>query len=190
MGSELALTGDDLAFLANGIEAVCGLFDNIVNNGADIIHHGIEFWDNRAEEEYNLKMEEIHAKTERMRIEEQSKCVQKALDVALKAYTSKIEFYQAQLESCDNFFKPQIAEMQNEIRLLEEKRDAAFNDTDQYVLISKRIDRITEYCDKVNAKYLKFHDNLTTAVKLAQLEAPDTTVVTAFINENQTKYLN
>lgn len=240
MGNELALTENDVAVIGKGFDvlaqatdAACGLFDAITEKAAGIINHGIDFYNNRAVEEYNLqvreiemrenlykaecdamiateqtrqaaisaeterlriteqtKQAEIQAKTERLRITEQSKCVQKALDVALKAYTRKIDFYQAQLESCDNFFRPQIAAMQNEIRYLEEKRDEAFNDTNQYVLISKRIDRITEYCDKVNTKYLKFHDNLTTAVKFAQLEAPDASAMTASINENSTKYLN
>lgn len=182
MENGLTLSKDEISISIEGVEKVCDLFESIVGSFAGIIDNEI------AMEKYNLQMEEIHAKTEQIRIEEQSKCVQKALDVALKAYTSKIDFYQAQLESCDNFFKPQIAEMQNEIRHLEEKRDEAFNDTNQYVLISKRIDRITEYCDKVNSKYLKFHDNLTTAVKLTQLEAPNASTI-ASINEKQTKYL-
>lgn len=116
---------------------------------------------------------ELNAQIERLRITEQSKCLQHALDVALAAYTRKVDFYQAQLESCDNFFRPQIQAMQDEIKVLENKKDESMNDMDKYILISKRIDRLSEYCDKINDKYLTFHDNLTAAVKLAQLEAPD-----------------
>lgn len=116
---------------------------------------------------------ELNAQIERLKITEQSKCLQHALDVALAAYTRKVDFYQAQLESCDNFFRPQIQAMQDEIKMLENKKDECMNDADKYILISKRIDRLSEYCDKINDKYMTFHDNLTTAVKLAQLDAPD-----------------
>ena len=120
-----------------------------------------------------LQIAEIENETARIRIMEQSKCLQKALDVALASYNRKIDFYEAQLKSCDDFFKPQIAAMHQEIRNLEGKLDLAFGDTKQYILIQKQITRLTDYCDEVNAKYLKLHGELTTAVKLAQLEAPD-----------------
>lgn len=116
---------------------------------------------------------ELNAHIERLRITEQSKCLQHALDVALAAYARKVDFYKAQLESCDNFFRPQIQAMQDEIKFLENKKDESIGDMDKYILISKRIDRLSEYCDKINNKYMTFHDNLTAAVKLAQLEAPD-----------------
>lgn len=119
------------------------------------------------------KANELNAQIERLRITEQSKCLQHALDVALAAYNRKVDFYQAQLESCDNFFRPQIQAMQDEIKFLESKKDESMNDMDKYIVISKRIDRLSEYCDKVNDKYMTFHDKLTAAVKLAQLEAPD-----------------
>lgn len=119
------------------------------------------------------KANELNAQIARLRITEQSKCLQHALDVALAAYNRKVDFYQAQLESCDNFFRPQIQAMQDEIKFLENKKDESMNDMDKYIVISKRIDRLSEYCDKVNDKYMTFHDKLTAAVKLAQLEAPD-----------------
>ena len=120
-----------------------------------------------------LKISQMENETEQLRIMEQSKCLQKAMDVALAAYTRKIDFYEAQLKSCDDFFKPQIAAMHQEIRNLEGKLDLAFGDTKQYILIQKQITRLTDYCNEVNSKYLKLHGELTTAVKLAQLDAPD-----------------
>lgn len=129
------------------------------------------------------KANELNAQIECLKITEPSKCLQHALDVALAAYTRKVDFYQAQLESCDNFFRPQIQAMQDEIKFLENKKDENMNDMDKYILISKRIDRLSEYCDKVNDKYLSFHDNLSAAVKLAQLEAPDGRLVNGLLEE-------
>ena len=55
-------------------------------------------------ERLNIPVKIEHEKTvqkkiavERLRITEQSKCLQHALDVALAAYTRKVDFYQAQL---------------------------------------------------------------------------------------------
>lgn len=141
-----------------------------------------------ATEQKRIEMEaranELSAEVERLKIMEQSKCFQHALDVAQQAYNRKIDFYQAQLKSCDDFFRPQIAAMQEEIKFLENKKDTVFNDPSQYTIISKRLDRISDYCRDVNNKYLKFHDSLTAAVKIAQLDNPMKSANLGYSNTN------
>ena len=195
-------TDDLLPFFQTGCEMALGIFgivagvaNSVVNSvgnyiDADLerkavterqfmeLQYNLQLAQIRREEaeiqaQKELAIAEMENKTEQFRIAEQSKCLQKALDVALASYNRKLDFYAAQLKSCDDFFRPQIASMHEEIHHLESKIDEAFGDTKKYVLLQKRLNRLNEYCDEVNSKYMKLQSDLTTAVKLAQLEAPD-----------------
>ena len=125
----------------------------------------------QAQIQAKVRMEELAI--ERFKIQEQSDCIQKLIDSVFNAFNSKIDFYRTQLQSCENFFQPQIASIQEEIRHLENLKDEYTNDNEKWILIRKRIDRLTDTQQEINNKYLKIHADLTTAVKLAQLEMPD-----------------
>ena len=125
----------------------------------------------QAQIQAKVRMEELAV--ERFKIQEQSDCIQKLIDSVFNAFNSKIDFYRTQLQSCENFFQPQITSMQEEIRHLENLKDEYTNDNEKWILIRKRIDRLTDTQQEINNKYLKIHADLTTAVKLAQLEMPD-----------------
>ena len=125
----------------------------------------------QAQIQAKVRIEELAV--ERFKIQEQSDCIQKLIDSVFNAFNSKIDFYRTQLQSCENFFQPQITSMQEEIRHLENLKDEYTNDNEKWILIRKRIDRLTDTQQEINNKYLKIHADLTTAVKLAQLEMPD-----------------
>lgn len=163
-------------------QALTNLIDKVSERGTQVYCREIDFKSAQVSAELEAKLEPIRvsagvekAKQKTLQMQEQSKCFQKMIDVAERAYNRKLDFLSAQLQSCDEFFGSQISAMKENVMMLSGKLDEALakGDTDSFVLVQGQIDRINAYCKEVNEKYMSFHDKLTAAVQLAKLELPN-----------------
>lgn len=115
----------------------------------------------------DLEKEIDRQKTERFKIEKQFELISKLFDTALDAYKCKLDFYKAQLKSCDNFFIPQMQSLESDIKIL--NMEIAKSDERMFRLIEER-DRLEHYRDEINGKYLLFQKRLTTAVRSLEID--------------------
>ncbi len=115
-----------------------------------------------------IRLAEIE--TVQLKITEQSKCLQKILDVVQGSYDRKFDFYETQLKSCMDFFLPQINLMNEELKILTQQRNMSYNNQDIFMIVQKQITSLTRCRNEINDRYMKIQSDLTFAASMAKLE--------------------
>ena len=118
-----------------------------------------------------IRLAEIE--TVQLKITEQSKCLQKILDVVQSSYDRKFDFYETQLKSCMDFFLPQINLMNEELKILTQQRNMSYNNQDIFMIVQKQITSLTRCRNEINDRYMKIQSDLTFAASMAKLELKD-----------------
>lgn len=116
-----------------------------------------------------IRLAEI--KTEQLRITEQSKILQKVLEISKAAYDKKMDFYDAQLKSCKEFFEPQIKMIAEELIVLNRQLKQSYDNQKLFVGIQSQIDDLERYKAEINRRYAAINRDLTYAVQMTKIEA-------------------
>ena len=108
-------------------------------------------------------------------ISEQRKLLEKMIDAATTAYTRKIDFYHAQLESIQMAYSQEQTLLADHISDLEQQRMGCYDDAQKYMVLSQQIDKLEESKVKLNKEYVKAQGSLTDAIRYLEVDKAFTT---------------
>ncbi len=108
--------------------------------------------------------------TERMRIAEQSKCLQKLMDISKVELENKFNFYESMLKSCMEYFKSQIESLDKRIEVLQQEYNSNSKDLEARMTAHRDWKQMERTRNNINDKVAGIISNLTTASKLARLD--------------------
>ena len=111
-------------------------------------------------------------KTRQLRIQEQSKLLQKILEVVQDAHNKELESNEAKLKFCMDFFYPQIEVFNQEIKVLNEQHDSSENQEVRSLALSQ-ISKLERARDEINDKVERIMSKLEASERLSKLEFND-----------------
>lgn len=109
-------------------------------------------------------------KTDRIRIKENSKCIQKLLEVSQAAYNRKFDFYESMLKFCKEDVYPRILAFDQEIKSLEKEHESNVENQEAHMSVWRLLNQKRKEKDALTYKYDKIVSGLITASDNAKLE--------------------
>lgn len=113
-------------------------------------------------------------KTKQLRIQEQSKLLQKILEVVQGAHNKELESTETKLKFCMDFFYPQIQSFTREIEVLKEQYNSNFENQEAHMLVYSQIRQLERARDDINEKVERIIAKLDANERLSKLEFNDT----------------
>lgn len=111
-------------------------------------------------------------KTRQLRIQEQSKLLQKILEVVQDAHNKELESNEAKRKFCMDFFYPQIEVFNQEIKVLNEQHDSSENQEVRSLALAQ-ISKLERARDEINDKVERIMSKLEVSERLSKLEFND-----------------
>lgn len=136
--------------------------------------------DIEAKKEIKIVKMILENEEKKYKLDKQCEILSKMLEVAQDAFNKKIEYFDALSQRAQDFFEPQIAAIEDDIKALQSQQEEATDNPKLIFYITKQISEFQKIRNEINIEYKKLQSDLIKAVDLAKLEAPGQKVISGY----------
>ena len=154
-----------------GLQTIGNVAVETIHAGAEVISAGFKFGETVVQEMRATERVRIQEKeeTKRLLYQEQTKRLVAVLDSMTETYKSKMETYNHLLENYDNFYRPYLQSINDEIKQLQMIQSDSSKSTEERLSCGKMVRQLIRERETVEETYSKTHGKLLVAIQNEEL---------------------